>query len=250
MESMSCTFEGVEVADNVAVNDVSLYYEGELLTAEIVNSLTPGSYTIVPKYYDITATGGTVTLTVAAAPTGTQISISTVTNEYVANSVWDWAACAKMAADIRLVREGASASTKSIGQAVIAIKGAANRMTRANVAEAAQAADYFYTDGVATEPTYNFIDSTISMSNAESYLLSELQNGHAVILTLTSATNPTAYENARYVLLTGINTGTHTYSIYDPTKQTTTDVSQSVLFNGGYDSNSDLRFTGIIIEFA
>ena len=248
MESMNCTFNGVSVDDATAVADVELYYNGEILTTAIVNSLSAGTYTIVPKYHDVTATGGTVTLTIENPPAGTVVNLSGVTLETVTNANWDWTACAKMAANVRLSRESSAATTKSVGQAIIAVKGSSNINVRGNISETANAANFFYTNG--SLDTYNFYESTINESGAENVLLSKLQNGEAVILLLTSATNPTSYESARYLLLTGINTGNHTYTVFDPTTGNSVEISESVLFNGGYNSNSDLRFTGVIIEFA
>ena len=251
MDKTTCYLGTTEVADNTALNNIALYYmNGTVktpLTADVVNQLLPGTYTVTVEYNGVIATGGTVTLTITDAPTGTVIELNNITIETVTNSNWDWAACAKMIANNRLLREGSAATTKTVPQALVAIKGAANLNARGTLSETASAADFFYTNGETG--TLNFYETTINVSGAEVALLSYLNSGQAVALLLTSTTDTTDYSLARYVVLCGINTGTHMYKIMDPVLGTTTWVSQSTLFNGGYDNNSNLRFTGAIIEF-
>ncbi len=67
MNSMTCSVNGIEISDSEALENVKLYYNNAELTADVVNSLQTGTYTIVPKYNDVSATGGTVTLTVSPA---------------------------------------------------------------------------------------------------------------------------------------------------------------------------------------
>lgn len=66
---------------------------------------------------------------------------------------------------------------------------------------------------------------------------------------LTSISNPADANSMRYIVLCGINRTTHEYIVYDPIKGETLTVSQDTLYNGGYDGNNDLIFTGQVVEF-
>ncbi|HBL82416.1 MAG TPA: hypothetical protein DD391_07455 [Clostridiales bacterium] len=247
MESLTCKDGNTVIADSVAVNDVDLYYNNSLLTPAIVNGLSEGSYTIVAKYKGVAATGGNITLIIESEPEpGTVVEVNNITLETVTNTNWDWAACARMAANVRLLREGSSATTKTVGSAIIAIKTSAGINNRGTAAETAQAANYFYTNGSDMD-SYNFLNDTVNPNTAEGVFLGQLQQGQTPIIVLTSAATSA---EARYLLLCGVNTGNHTFKVIDPTTGSAAWVSQSQLFNGGYNGNNDLRFTGTVIEFA
>ena len=95
--------------------------------------------------------------------------------------------------------------------------------------------------------SYNFLNDTVNPNTAEGVFLGQLQQGQTPIIVLTSAATSA---EARYLLLCGVNTGNHTFKVIDPTTGSAAWVSQSQLFNGGYNGNNDLRFTGTVIEFA
>ena len=66
---------------------------------------------------------------------------------------------------------------------------------------------------------------------------------------LTSISNPTDVGSMRYIILCGINLTTHEYIVFDPVLNQTITVSQDTIHTGGYNGNSDLKFTGQVIEF-
>ena len=255
MESLTCYNSGEAVVDATALANVKLYSGETELTAEVVNGLASGEYPITVKYYDSVATGATVTLSVSNAVTGTLVELENVSVENVTNIAWDWVSCAKAIANKRLYEESLidstkpSATIKTIAQALLAIKATpANFSVRGSLEETASAADYFYTNG--TIGTYNFYGSTITISSGlENALLSYLQNEQPVALMLTSKTTPTDVSLARYVVLVGINTGTHQLKILDPMESGEQWVSLDTLINGGYNNNSDLSFTGTVVQF-
>lgn len=119
--------------------------------------------------------------------------------------------------------------------------------TRGTIEEVVKAANYFYSGG--SQDTYNFINDTISVSTAENTLANALQSGQTVIMQLTSISNPTDVGSMRYIILCGINLTTHEYIVFDPVLNQTITVSQDTIHTGGYNGNSDLKFTGQVIEF-
>lgn len=252
LEKLTCNVDGSAVSSADALADIKLYTTinnvKTELTADVVNELTAGDYAITVEYMDNEATGGTVTLIVSAAAS-TWVELSGLSMNAVAES-WDWVECARIIANARLVREGSSPTTKSIANAIMTIQGAQNISVRADINKTAIAADYFYNNGAnGDQPMFNFYNNTYLESAFEAAMLTEVQNGRAVILLLTSATAPTDYTLARYVVLCGVNTSTHEYKIMDPATYIISEVSHETLMNGGYNSNNDLRFSGTIIEF-
>ncbi len=248
MQSLTCSINGVAVDDATAVNDVTLYIGDEELTTSMVNIMTAGaSHTIIPKYQGVAATGGTVTLTVSEAVSSNSVLITTVNNASVSIPQWDWAGAAMMIANARLVREGSPVTTKTVVQAVQTIKSSAPT-SRGTDTETAEAANFFYTNG--STGTMNFFPADVELSNAESTLFNSISQGKPVIMVLTSKTSPDDMSLARYIVLVGVDITNHTYSIMDPidTSNDIITIEQTVINNGGYDGNSDLEFTGTIIE--
>lgn len=181
-------------------------------------------------------------------PSDSVIELTTVTNESVMSSTWDWVGAARMVANSRLTREGSALTTKTVFDALIDLN--SDYSSRGTLAETAEAANYFYTNGESTDGAY-FIPMNVDLSTAENTLFNSLSQGKAVILHLTSATSPEDMSKARYLVLYGINKENHTYKIMDPTAtdSTGTWISQDIIHNGGYNNNDDLRFTGTVIEF-
>lgn len=251
MSQLTCYINGVEVNDTTAVDDVKLFYNDTELTVTTVNSLTAGTYTLTAKYMDATATGGTIILTVSTPVVGTIVELSNVSIESVALvQNRDWLSCAKAAANVELTRLGLPTSTKSLVDAQTALRpnGGTGRGT---ISETVSAAQYFLLNGASSTTTYfESLEITPDLSSAvEEFFLDRLQQGQAIIIALTSNTNPTNMANARYVLVCGINTGTHQLKILDPVKSSLNGYhSLDELLNGGYNNNSDLRFTGTVIE--
>lgn len=254
MESLTCYDGSTAIDDTIALNDVTLYYNNAELTADVVNSLSAGPYPIVVKYKGIEATGGTVTLNVTTG-TSNRIILNNITRVEAIEVEWDWAAAAKMAADNKLIREGKSASTKVIQEAIIAVN-SEDLMSRATIDKTVSAAKFFYNDGASTNG-YSFVSNNINVDTAENELYNHITAGKAVIMLLTSTNDPTDMSLARYVVLCGIDIVNHQYGIIDPfddyiDPQTGSNINwydQSIFYNGGYAGNSDLRFTGKIIEF-
>lgn len=253
MAKLTCKNGDTVISSSQARSNVKLYYmNGSTkteLTAAIVNGLAAGSYNIIVEFYGVAATGGTVTLNKVAAVAGEVVELPAVTipNITQAKAFWDWAACAQMSANLRLQREGAAASSITYAKAILKVKGTSQMNSRGTLEETARAADYIYTGD--NEESYNFVDNVVSEQECETYCKGELDAGKAVIIMLTSKTTPTDLTLARYLLIVGVNTGDHTYKIIDPVGAKQLWVSQNTLFNGGYEGNNDLEFTGAVVEF-
>lgn len=247
MEKLTCTIDGVAIDDSVAVEDVELYYNDSVLTASVVNALTAGTYQLLAKYQDVTATGANINLVVNEPVVEENIiMLENLPLESVTNASWDWAGAARIMANTRLIREGSSQTTYTVAQAIMAVK-TSGYTTRGTIEEVVKAANYFYSGG--SLDTYNFINDTISISTAESTLSTAINNGQTVIMQLTSISNPSDLTAMRYIILCGINLTTHEYIVYDPVSNQTLSVSQDTIHNGGYNGNADLKFTGQVIEF-
>lgn len=246
MEKLTCTENNTVIPSATAKANVTLLYNNAALTPEIVNGLSAGTYTLTAQYKDVAATGGTITLTVSEAASDDKIELTGITKVRATASFLDWAAAAKTVADARLVRESQTASTLTVVAIARAIKGNDFR-TRGTAAETAYAANYVYCND---QDSMNFIDDTVSISSAEGLVYNNLAGGTAMIIQLTSATTPSDMSLARYLVVCGINRTTHQYQIIDPLSADAGAVwvDDTLLLNGGYDGNSDLRFTGTIIE--
>lgn len=252
MENLTCYINGEAVSDADALEDVMLYYNDTELTPSMVSVMGANSYSLTVKYRDVEATGGSVTLVVETTQSEDDIvMLENIPSENVTNPVWDWAAVARMMANTRLLREGSSQTTKTIPNAIMQIKPGA-LTTRGSGSDVAQAANYFYSNG--SVDTYNFINDVVDVATAESTLYNAIDDGQMVVMQLTSVTAPEDVSAMRYIALCGVNATDHTYFIYDPILTTSTtqpiEVSQDVIHNGGYLGNTNLRFTGKIIEFA
>ena len=247
MNSLTCYINGVAVSDEIASADVKLYYNDSELTPAMINVMAAGTYPLVAKYQDVVVTGGTINLEVSAAQSEDNIiMLDNLPLESVTNASWDWAATARILANTRLLREGTQQTTYTVQQAIMAVK-TGGYTTRGTIEEVVKAANYFYSGG--SQDTYNFINDTISVSTAENTLANALQSGQTVIMQLTSISNPTDVGSMRYIILCGINLTTHEYIVFDPVLNQTITVSQDTIHTGGYNGNSDLKFTGQVIEF-
>ena len=248
MQKLTCSINGTAVSSSEAIADVELYYNDIPLTADTVNALNAGTYTIVPKYKNTAATGGTVTLTVKNPQSDNIVELTTVTNENLEDAAWDWVGAARMIANSRLRRENKAETTKDIFDALLEIK-PDDPTVRGTLEETVNAAKYFYNDGVITGT--NFIKGSVNLSTAENTLFNNIKAGKAVIMQLTSADAPTDMAQARYVVLCGVNKENHTLKIMDPVSASSDGewISKDTMFNGGYNGESNLKFAGTVIEF-
>lgn len=247
MNSMVCSINGDPVDSDVASEFVTLYYNNSELTYNVVNSLQPGIYNIVPKYRDVPATGGTVTLTVTGNVQEEIAELTNVPTEATEVAEMDWIVCAKMAANVRRLRENMTATTIDVWDALYDLDENADFEERGTKAQTVTAAKYFYLNGTGTSGN-NFVGGTVNLSTAETTLYTTLNNGKSVIMLLTDVDDSTDMSLARYVLLCGVNKTTHKYKIYDPVYDSMSWVNISTIHNGGYQGNNDLIFTGKIIE--
>lgn len=243
MESLTCYNSGEAVTDATALVNVKLYSGDTELTAEVVNGLTAGQYPITVKYYDSVATGGIVTLSVTEQATNTEFSIYDDAFPMVVaeENFLDWLASAKLIANVRLGNEGESLSTIDLWDALDELADGAE--ARGDLAATLNAANYFY------GATSSFRSST-AVTDIETTLYNALLVGKPVIMQLTSTTDPTNMNLARYIVLVGIDTTNDKYQIidtfYNPNNPQW--VEQSVINNGGYRGDNTLVFSGRIIS--
>lgn len=184
------------------------------------------------------------------------IELSTIPTVESYNTEWDWSVCAEIVAKSRLAREGSPAPTVDSLDAVGAIYATLHSdasedelyeiLERVNLANTAKAARFIYTSGSTGGLT--FMQKNII--NNEASFAESLGQGKATIMLLTSISEPSNLEKARYVVICGIDTINHKYKIIDPAAS---DMSPSwydisMFENGGALGNNDLIFTGMVIE--
>lgn len=249
MDQMTCTLYGETVADSTAVADVELYYNDAVLTASAVNALAVGTYTIVPKYKGVAATGGTVTLTVAEQVVDmVQVTIPTSV-EYI--NEYDWLRCAKTMADFRLAREGSATSTLTEDDVADLLGFNPDDPSRGTLYQTYKATCLFYSNGQSTSNT-GFTRVTNANAVTEDELYDMISGGSVVIMQLADSTATSDVTKMRYLVISGVNKTTHQLKVYD-CLQTSSNllrwVDTSDIFNGGYDStNANVKFLGSIIE--
>ncbi len=212
------------------------------MTAENLASLPNGTYSVTLEFFGIEATGESITLAVtgSSVAAGTIVELTTVTMENTTNVNWYWAACAKMIANSRLTREGSPVSLLSLPAAINGAFGASYLSKIGTIEETAQLASYFYN---GNKDGYSFINSEISMNGIENSILAELNAGKAILAKLSSSDNATV----KYIIIYGINTGTHQYKIMDPEGAVNTWIDADELYSG-YGGNTSLTFSGQVIE--
>lgn len=145
-----------------------------------------------------------------------------------------------MMANSRLSREGAALSTLNLAQG---INGAFGRdyLTRiGSIEETAQLASYFY---CGDKDSYNFIEGTVSLTGLGQSILSVLSTGQAIIAKLEN----TSSGSVKYVVIYGVNTGTHQYKIMDPQGSVDTWIDADTLYSG-YGGDTGMVFNGQIVE--
>ena len=249
LDHMTCTINGGTVSKGSAVADVELYYNDSLLTSDIVNSLEVGTYTIVPKYKGVTATGGTVTLDVyALTHDRVEITIPTAT-QFIQE--YDWLYCAKALADFRLSKDGSSESTLDYDDVADRLGVDPDNPSRGTLYQTYKATCLFYSNGTATS---NSAFARVTNSNVvtEDELYNMVSNNRIVIMQLADSTAKSDWEKQRYVIICGVDKTSHSLKVYDCLK--TSDkllewVKTTKVFDGGYDpANANVKFSGSIIE--
>lgn len=245
---MTCTKNGTAMpASDILTSDLELYYNNSVLTPEVVNGLTAGTYTIVPKYKDTEFTQGAVTLVVASSTPANMYEIDDIDNEPVVIEQMDWLAAAQVMVNIRLRREGYELNTTDLFDMLDALEWE-DPESRGTAADTVRAAIYFYTNGESTTGR-NFISASVSASTAETTLYNSIKNGKSVIMLLTSTTDTTDMSLARYLVLFGVDKDNHRFKVWDPINGGNAEwIDADVLLNGGYGGDSTLKFTGRIIE--
>lgn len=238
------TLESAQVKKNT-----KLYYTADgaetELTDEAIQGLTAGEYPITAKVYGSTVYGGTIALTIAGSVepppvTGDAVELDTVQVESVLLPFWDWAACAKMMANSRLTREGQPVNTEVVKQAIVSVWGKTEINKRRSIEDTAHMANYFYCGELESD---NFYNSDVLLEGAENVFADAVRNGEAIIAYLAG----TDIETSRYVLICGVDTTAHRYKIIDPTIGKAEWIPVEEL-HSGYRGDSNLKFTGQIIE--
>lgn len=245
--NMTCTINDTALSTDEILNDLHLYYNNSELTASTVNSLAAGTYSLTAKYIDVTATGGNITLTVIAATTPSNaVTIELLDPEPVPLEVLDWVATAKMIANIRLRKEGKDINEEDLISAAISYGYSNYKTERGDIIDTINMATYFYTFGNKCEGSY-FIDIETT-TNPENTLYNSIKTGKAIIMQMVSIEDETDMSEARYLLLLGVDKGTHQLKIYDPINDIEEWYNTSDFLNGTYGENGNLIFSKRIIE--
>lgn len=251
MQSLTCYINDTAIADSEALADVKLYHNGTELSVSMVNVMGAGSYTLIAKYRDVEATGGTITLTVSEnVVSQDDVKTVTIANKISADEEFlDWAATVKMLVDTRLLREGLSATG---GDAYDISDTYGEWEVRADMSTAIAAANAMYNAAKNTTdaPSTVFRTGSVNASNIMTTVYNQLNAGKPVVALLTDTANVSDMSLARYVIIVGVNRTQGIYQIIDPFENYTTvvDVSSDVFLNGGYLGRSTLKFSGRISE--
>lgn len=241
---------------------MSLYYVNDTtqteLTSTALNSLTAGTYTLIAKYHDVEATGGTISLQLTEASNAVIVDFERLKNT---NQEWDWAVCAQIIANNRLSREGSAASTATLSNILVAVYqdlhptmsaiACRSNLERVEPAYTVMAADLFYTNN--TNPMADAFQ--IQGSYTENHIYEMLSAGKLMIMYFASNTDTTSAFNGRYVIICGIDKVAQKYYVYDPFAQSEEPnecvwYSYSDLENGTILDRTDLSYNKSVIEFS
>lgn len=249
MEKMTCSLYGETVADSIAVTDVELYYNDTILTASTVNSLSAGTYTIVPKYKDVIATGGTVTLTVTE-PVVEMVEVSIPTPcQYTVE--FDGLTCAQILANLKLANDNQPATTLDVSDVAALLNIDEDYPTRTSRSNTFKATCYFYTNGQLSSSNA-FINLNNATAVSEDVLYDMVDAGNVAIMHLADSTDRTNPEKMRYIIICGVNKTTHQLKVYDCLEYNQSNrlrwIDTATIFNGGYiTTNENIKFSGSII---
>lgn len=248
MNKMTCKINDNEIEDSVAIENVKLYYNNTELTSDTISSLPAGEYTIVPKYNDVAASGGTVILVVSEPIDVVEVDIDTAQEPI---SEYDWLHCAKLLANFKLAKEGSPLCTLSLDDAAVYLGIDPDMPTRGTLFKTYQATCWFYTGGTATSSTdFNRVTNANVVTEDELYTM--ISNNRIVIMQLADSTAPTDVTKMKYLVICGVNKTNNQLKVFDCLETSNNLlkwVDTSVIFDGGYvASNSNIKFSGSIIE--
>lgn len=249
MDQMTCTLYGENVDDSVAVDDVELYYNNNVLTSDVVSNMSVGTYNIVPKYQGVAATGGTVTLNVSEQIVE-QVEVS-IPTPYQYTVEFDGLTCAQVLANLKLANDNQSATTLDVSDVAALLNIDEDYPERTSRSNTFKATCYFYTNGTSASSNA-FINLNNATAVSEDALYDMIDNGNVAIMHLADSTDKTNKEKMRYVIICGVNKTTHQLKVYDCLEYNQSNrlrwVSTSSIFDGGYiSSNSNVKFSGSII---
>ncbi len=262
-QNTTFTLNSATVPAATALADTDLYYisgtDEILLTDTELNSLTAGSYNLIFKYNGILATGGTITLTVSEPAETTVVEVAIPSLGALSTASWDWARCAKIIANVKRVGDGLEEST--VTDRTIAIEiyrllypdlsniQLAAKREKLDLFTITYAAEYVY-DGTISDEVLpeKFIETDNLAYYNENTFYNMIASGKVAILYLQSISNPTSYDAGKYVVICGVDKTDHEYKIYDPVMNTSDWYSSASFYSGGAMGNSDLIFTGAVVE--
>lgn len=251
MESLTCYINDTAVSDTEAIDDVVLYQGGNELTAAMVSVMAANDYAIDVKYNGVAVTGGTVTLTVSEAAAQNRVEVD-ISAQECGVAEYDCFHCAKILANYRLASEGSPATTLTEEDAAIYFNYDPEFPERVSLYKTLQATGYFYNNGQSAS-TSGFSRITNSAQLTEENLYSRIANNKIVIMQLSNASAASDVNQMRYLIVCGVDLGTHQLKIYDCNKDTNKIAwyDTSLFTEGGYVAdNSNIKFNGSIVETA
>ena len=251
MSKMICKLDDTVIDNSVAINDVELYLNNEVLTAATVNSLSAGQYTIVPKYSGVAATGGTVTLTVSEPDTPSDIIEIDLPVSTVDEIELDWLHCARAMANYKLSKEGKAQAALADDEVLTALALDPLEHVRVKYTYTAAATSLFYTNGESQSSTA-IGKGTNKNLFTETSLYNKLANNGIAIINLADSTDKTNVDSMHYIIICGINRTTRQIKVYDcwqGDEALLTWVDYDSVFNGGFDEgNANIKFYAGIYE--
>lgn len=250
-EKLTFKINGNEVPLSSKLTLLHLYLNNGILTADIVNSLTPGQYTLIPKIGEIVATGGTVTLTVSEADTPSDIIEIDLPVSTVDEIELDWLHCARAMANYKLSKEGKAQAALTDEAVLTALALDPLESIRVKYTYTAAATSLLYTNGESQSSTA-IGKGTNKNLFTETSLYNKLANNGMVIINLADSTDKTNVDSMHYIIICGINRTTRQIKVYDcwqGDEALLTWVDYDSVFNGGFDEgNANIKFYAGIYE--
>lgn len=251
MQSLTCKEGSTVIDDSVAKADVKLYLNNSELTASTVNDLSAGTYSIVAKYKNVTATGGTITLNVTAAAADDKVQLDGITAGSPIDFIeLDWLYCARDMANTRLAHEGKSASTSTINEIALMFDLDPDNflVERRALGDVLKATYRFYTNGAAQTGS-GFSGTTNANLLTIDQMYDKIVAGQGAIIQMVDFEHRTDMNYANYLFICGVNKTQQEFLVKDPITGTLNWVSRDSIVNGGYQpDNMNYKFSGAIIE--
>lgn len=248
MAKMTCNLYGEEVSNAEAINDVELYLNNNILTAETLNGLEVGQYTVVPKYKGVAATGGTVTLTISRPVAGDKIEIDIIPEDEDTRE-FEWLHCARVLANFKLAKDNLPASTLTEDDVAELMGFDETEFSSANIKQVLRAVNYFYSNGTSDEGNFKKVSNFNMMTEEKFY--ENIADNKIFILQMLDLNDKTNVDKMKYVIICGVDKGNHKLKVYDclETGNLVRWVDSSLIFDGGYvSSNANIKANGEIIE--